>query len=89
MPDEPLKQTETLTSNTRITDGIISEDGGAGAGWPIALLVLVTFVAGFWFLTQTSDAKGSHQSTVAKATGDAGNGATQGAGKAAEKTLNE
>ena len=89
MPYEPIKRTEVPTGNTRTTDSIISEDGGAGAGWPIALLVLVTFVAGFWFLTQASGANASYQDPAVQAAGDTGETSTQGVGRAAEKTISE
>lgn len=89
MPYEPIKRTEVPTGNTRTTDSIISEDGGAGAGWPIALLVLVTLIAGFWMLTQASGAKASYQEPAAQVVGDTGVSSTQGVGRPAETTINE
>ncbi len=89
MPDERLTRTEQSTGNTHTREGIISEDGGASAGWAIALLVLVTVVAGFWFLTQTSDKETGHHVTVVDGTANVNGNAARGTGNAIETSISE
>lgn len=64
---------------------LIVETGGrsSGAGWVIALVLVVALVAGIIFFTQMSGSKSQKDNAIANAAGQVGNAAEK-AGNAAQ-----
>ncbi len=62
---------------------IIKESGGSGAGWMIAIVLVIALVAGIWFFSQSSNSEAAKNNAIAGAAKDIGSAAKQ-AGNAAE-----
>lgn len=85
MVEERITEVETPTGNTHTTHTVV-HDGEArrgGAGWLIALLLIVALVAGFLIFSNMSGSEVAKDNAIAGAAEDVGNAAQQ-AGEAVE-----
>ena len=81
MVDE-VTEVETPNRNTAHTTVIRENSGGSGAGWLIALVLIVAVIAGIYFFSQTSGSEAAKDNAVANAANNIG-GAAQKVGDAA------
>lgn len=86
MTEERITETETPTGNVHTTHTVIHDDSprrSGGAGWLIALLVLVAAVAAIYLFSRQSDSEIARDNAVAEAASEVGD-AAQSVGEAAQ-----
>ena len=64
----------TTRHTTVVQDG---ESRSSGAGWMIAIVLLIAVVAGIYFLSQTMGSQTNKDNAIAEAAGDVGAAASQ------------
>lgn len=89
MAQERVTETETPDGATHTHTTIIEDGGrsGSGAGWLIALLILVAIVIGVWAFTQWGGSEANKNNAIANAANQVGDAAQQ-AGNAAQTAGN-
>lgn len=79
MTEERITETETPSGNVHTTHTVITDDAsrsGGGAGWLIALVLIIVAIAGIYLFSQQSGAEVAKDNAVADAAqsvGDAAN----------------
>lgn len=89
MAQERVTETRTPDGDTH-THTTVIEDGGrssGGAGWLIALLILIAIVIGVWAFTQWGGSEANKNNAIANAANQVGDAAQQ-AGDAAQDAAN-
>jgi uncharacterized protein HemX len=89
MAEERVTETRTPDGNTHTHTTVIEDGGrsGGGAGWLIALLILVAIVIGVWAFTQWGGSEANKNNAIANAANQVGD-AAQKAGNAAQDAAN-
>jgi uncharacterized protein HemX len=89
MAEERVTETHTPEGATHTHTTIIEDGGrsGGGAGWVIALLILVAIVVGVWAFTQWGGSEANKNNAIANAANQVGDAAQQ-AGDAAQTAAN-
>lgn len=89
MAEERVIETRAPDEATHTHTTIIEDRGssGGGAGWVIALLILVAIVVGVWAFTQWGSSEASKNNAIANAANQVGDAAQQ-AGDAAQTAAN-
>lgn len=87
MVEERIVETETPSGNTHTHTEIIRDDrprSGGGAGWLIAIVLILALVIGGYYLIQGSQSESAKDNAIAEAAGSVGE-AAQSVGDAADK----
>lgn len=89
MAEERVTETRSPDGNTHTHTTVIEDGGrsGGGAGWLIALLILVAIVIGVWAFTQWGGSETNKNNAIANAANQVGDAAQQ-AGNAAQDAAN-
>jgi len=89
MAEERVTETRSPEGNTHTHTTVIEDGGrsGGGAGWLIALLILVAIVIGVWAFTQWGGSEANKNNAIANAANQVGDAAQQ-AGNAAQDAAN-
>ena len=89
MAEERVTETRSPDGNTHTHTTVIEDGGrsGGGAGWLIALLILVAIVIGVWAFTQWGGSEANKNNAIANAANQVGDAAQQ-AGNAAQDAAN-
>ncbi len=74
--------TDVPASSTHTT--VIREDGSGGAGWVIAIVLLIAVIAGIYFYSRASSSQSAKDNAIAGAAKDIG-GAAKKAGDAVDE----
>lgn len=86
MTEERVTETETPSGNVHTTHTVIHDDGTrrrGGAGWLIALLILIVAIAAIYLFSRQSDSEVLRDNAVAEAANEVGE-AAQNVGEAAQ-----
>lgn len=84
MAEERITEVETPSGNTHTTHTVVESDrSGGGAGWLIAIVLIIAVLVGGYFLMQNSNASANKNNAIAGAANDVGD-AAQKVGNAAE-----
>ena len=95
MTEERITETETPSGNTHTTHTVINDDGrrSSGAGWLIALALIIAVVVGLYLFSQQNNSEIAQNNAVAEAAdnvSEAANNvgeAAQNAGEAASDAV--
>lgn len=74
---------EHVTTDPQTHTTIITERRGGGAGWVIAIVLVIALVAGIMIFSRTTDSQAAKDNAIANAAGQVGD-AAQKVGTAAE-----
>lgn len=77
----------TRDSAPRETTVIHETRSGGGAGWVIAIVLILSLIAGVWFLTQNNRSQVARDNAVTAAANDVGD-AARNVGNAAQDAAN-
>lgn len=80
MTEERITETETPAGNVHTSHTVIQDDGarkGGGAGWLIALVLVLVAVAGIYFVSQQTDSEIARDNAVAGAADSVSDAANQ------------
>ncbi|WP_423142459.1 hypothetical protein ACOYW6_03655 [Parablastomonas sp. CN1-191] len=85
MAEERYTTVETPSGDTHTHTTVVDDGGrsGGGAGWLIAIVLILALVAGIYFVTQSNASQANKDNAVAAAAKDVGN-AAQNVGDAAQ-----
>ena len=86
MTEERITETETPSGNIHTTHTVVTDDAprsGGGAGWLIALVLVVVAVIGIYMFSQQSDSEVAKDNAVAEAA-DSVSDAASSVGEAAK-----
>lgn len=89
MTEERITETETPSGNVHTTHTVVTDDsrrGGSGAGWLIALVLIIALVGGFYLFSQQSNSEIARDNAIADAAGQVGD-AAQNVGEAAKDVV--
>lgn len=86
MVEERIVETETPSGNTHTHTEIIRDDRprSGGAGWLIAIVLVLALLIGGYYLMQGSSSESAKDNAIAEAAGNVGE-AAQSVGDAADK----
>ena len=89
MAQERVTETRTPEGDTHTHTTIIEDGGrsGGGAGWLIAVLILIAIVIGVWAFTRYGGSEANKNNAIANAANQVGD-AAQKAGDAAQDAAN-
>ena len=89
MAEERITEIETPSGNTHTSHTIVDRDGGSrgGAGWLIAIVLVLALLIGGYFLMQSTGSDVAKDNAIAGAAQDIGNAAQQ-VGDAAQDAAN-
>jgi uncharacterized membrane protein len=89
MAQERVTETRTPEGDTHTHTTIIEDGGrsGGGAGWLIAVLILIAIVIGVWAFTRYGGSEANKNNAIANAANQVGD-AAQKAGNAAQDAAN-
>lgn len=90
MTEERIVETQTPSGNTHTTHTVVTDDGArrrGGAGWLIALVLIIAALGAFYLFSQQNGAEVAKDNAVAEAAGDVGEAASQ-VGEAAKDAVN-
>jgi len=89
MAEERVTETQTPDGATHTHTTIIEDGGrsGGGAGWLIAVLILIAIVIGVWAFTRYGGSEANKNNAIANAANQVGD-AAQKAGDAAQDAAN-
>ena len=89
MAEERVTETQTPDGATHTHTTIIEDGGrsGGGAGWLIAVLILIAIVIGVWAFTRYGGSEANKNNAIANAANQVGD-AAQKAGNAAQDAAN-
>jgi hypothetical protein len=76
---------DTHTTHTVVTDG---DRRGGGAGWLIAIVLIIAVIAGIWFFSGMSNSESAKDNAIANAADNVGEAAQQ-VGNAAENAADK
>lgn len=68
----------TTTRETRPGDTTViheTRSGGSGAGWAIAIILVLALIAGIWFFTQRNDSQTVRDNAITNAANNVGSAA--------------
>lgn len=88
MVEERITETETPTGNVHTSHTVITEDRprSSGAGWLIALVLIVAAVVGLYLFSQQSESEIAENNAVAEAAGSVSDAANE-VGDAAQEVV--
>ncbi len=89
MVEERITEVETPTGNTHTTHTVVHDEGerrGGGAGWLIALLLIIALVAGFLIFSNMSGSEVAKDNAIEDAANNVGE-AAQKVGDAAQEAV--
>jgi len=78
---ETTRETRVVPETTVVHE--VRSGGGSGAGWVIALLLVLALVAGFWFFSQSNTSEARKDNAIANAAQNVG-AAAEDVGQAAK-----
>ncbi|MEQ9663226.1 MAG: hypothetical protein RLN87_11845 [Parasphingopyxis sp.] len=82
--DDGVTREKTVERSDEAPHTVVVEKSGGGAGWVIAIVLIVAVIAGIYFFTQMSGNEALETEAITEAAGDVGDAAQQ-AGDAAEE----
>ena len=86
MTEERITEVETPSGNTHTSHTVVDRDRGGGAGWLIAIVLILALLIGGYFLLQGRGSEANKDNAVAEAAGDVGD-AAQKVGDAAQDAV--
>ena len=87
MTEERITEVETPSGNTHTSHTVVDRhDGGGGAGWLIAIVLILALLIGGYFLLQGQGGEANKDNAIAEAAGDVGD-AAQKVGDAAQDAV--
>ena len=75
MAEERIVEVETPLGNTHTSHTVVDRDRGGGAGWLIAIILILAVLIGGYFLMRNSDSEANKDNAVAAAANDVGDAA--------------
>jgi len=88
MAEERITEVETPSGNTHTSHTVVDRDRGGGAGWLIAIILILAVLVGGYFLMQNSNSEANKDNAIAAAANDVGDAAQQ-AGDAVENAADK
>jgi len=88
MAEERIVEVETPTGNTHTSHTVVDRDRGGGAGWLIAIILILAVLIGGYFLMRSSNSEANKDNAIAAAANDVGDAAQQ-AGDAVENAADK
>ena len=88
MAEERIVEVETPTGNTHTSHTVVDRDRGGGAGWLIAIILILAVLIGGYFLRRSSNSEANKDYAIAAAANDVGDAAQQ-AGDAVENAADK
>lgn len=90
MVEERITEVETPSGNTHTSHTVVDRgaDRGGGAGWLIAIVLVVALLIGGYFLMQSSNSDIAKDNAIAEAAGDVGAAAEEVGGAARDAANN-
>jgi hypothetical protein len=88
MAEERITEVETPSGNTHTSHTVVDRDRGGGAGWLIAIVLILAVLIGGYFLMRSSNSEANKDNAVAAAAQDVGDAAQQ-AGDAVENAADK
>ena len=88
MVEERITETETPTGNVHTTHTVINDDRprSSGAGWLIALVLIIAAVVALYLFSQQSDSEVAENNAVAEAAANVSDAANE-VGDAAQEAV--
>jgi hypothetical protein len=83
MAEERITEIETPSGNTHTTHTVVEGERSGGAGWLIAIVLILALLVGAYFLMQGTNAAANKDNAIAGAANEVGD-AAQKVGNAAE-----
>lgn len=79
MAEERITEVETPIGDTHTTHTVVTDGDrrGGGAGWLIALVLIVAVIAGIWFFSGMSNSEAAKDNAIANAAENVGDAAQQ------------
>lgn len=89
MTEDHIVETETPSGNVHTTHTVVTDNGarrGGGAGWLIALVLIIVALAAFYLFSQRNGSEVAKDNAVAEAANEVGAAASQ-VGEAAKDVV--
>ena len=86
MTEERITEVETPSGNTHTSHTVVDRRDGGGAGWLIAIILILALLIGGYFLMRGSGSEANKDNAIAEAAGDVGD-AAQKVGDAAQDAV--
>jgi uncharacterized protein HemX len=86
MTEERITEVETPSGNTHTSHTVVDRRDGGGAGWLIAIVLILALLIGGYFLLRGQGSEANKDNAIAEAAGDVGD-AAQKVGDAAQDAV--